>query len=361
MQGTAVRLFATTVAVIVGIGIVGGALASRARAAALIGETRTVTIATPAAKSGDTLRADYRRPNVIPFPADNPYTIEKAELGQKLYFDSRLSEPQLLSCASCHNPAFAWADGQPKGVGHMMKQLGRRSPTIVNAAWGQIFMWDGRFPTLEAQALGPITGDVEMALTLPELIARLKSVPEYAPLFAAAFPGQGITTDTTAKAIATYERTVVSGRAPFDAWIEGDEKAISESAKRGFAVFNGKGTCSACHSSWRFTDDSFHDIGLKDDDSGRGKILPDVEKAPHAFKTPGLREIARRAPYMHDGSLATLKDVVDHYDSGGIDRPSRSDIIKPLGLTAQEKADLVAFMQTLTGDTVATVVPSLPR
>jgi len=352
---------AGVIVIAAGITALAVGVASRVQAEALVGATRMVEIAKPEKKSVDKLRDDYRRPKSIPFPKDNPYTVEKLELGKKLYFDSRLSEPRLLSCSSCHNPAYAWGDGQPKGIGHMMKQLGRRSPTIINAAWGQVFMWDGRLPNLEAQAMGPITGDVEMALNVPELLKRLNEIPEYKPLFETAFPGQQITAENTAKAIATYERTVVSGRAPFDAWIDGDEKAISESAKRGFALFNGKANCNLCHSGWRFSDDSFHDIGLKSEDIGRGQFLKDVPKAQHGFKTPGLREITRRAPYMHDGSLATLAAVVEHYNTGGIDRPSRSDIIKPLGLTAQEEADLVAFMQTLTSDADPTTVPVLPR
>lgn len=340
-----------------------GGVVSRSKAETVVGKTTAINVGKSdnGSKSIDKLRAEYRRPNFIPFPTDNPYTAEKVRLGKKLYYDSRLSEPRLLACGSCHNPAYAWGDGQPKGIGHMMNQLGRRSPTIINAAYGQIFMWDGRMASLEQQALGPITGDVEMALTLPELVKRLKAIPEYKPFFDAAFPGQDITAENVAKAIATYERTVVSGRAPFDAWVDGDDKAISESAKRGFTLFNGKANCSACHSSWRFTDDSFHDIGLNSDDIGRGKFLDGVEKAMHAFKTPGLREITRRAPYMHDGSLPTLKAVVDHYNSGGIARPSRSDIIKPLGLTKEEKADLVAFMQTLTSPAEPTTIPALPR
>ena len=360
MRGKTARL-ADVILIAAGLAALTAGAISRSDAAALVGETRTVEIAKPEKKSVDKLRAEYRRPKFIPFPKDNPYTAEKLELGKKLYFDSRLSEPRLLSCASCHNPAYAWGDGQPKGVGHMMKQLGRRSPTNINGAWGQIFMWDGRMASLEQQALGPITGDVEMSLTLPELLQRLNSIPEYKPLFDAAFAGQEITAENTAKAIATYERTIVSGRAPFDAWVDGDDNAISESAKRGFTLFDGKANCSTCHSGWRFSDDSFQDIGLKSEDIGRGQFLKDVAKAQHAFKTPGLREITRRAPYMHDGSLATLEAVVDHYNTGGVDRPSRSDSIKPLGLTAQEKADLVAFMQTLTGDPDPTTVPVLPR
>jgi cytochrome c peroxidase len=333
----------------------------RSNAEAIVGETRKVDIAPAPDPSIDSLRADYRRPKVIPFPKDNPYTPEKAELGKKLYFDTRLSAAYVLSCASCHNPGYGWGDGLPKGVGHQMKTLGRRSPTIINAAYGLIFMWDGRAGSLEEQALGPIQADVEMALPLDQLLVRLKNIPEYAPLFEAAFPKQGIVADTIAKAIATYERTVVSGSAPFDTWIEGSDKAISEEAKRGFVLFNKKGQCSACHSGWNFTNDSFHDIGLPSEDMGRGKFLVGITKAQQAFKTPGLREITRRAPYMHDGSLLTLEAVIEHYDRGGVARESRSDQIKSLGLTAQEKSDLVAFMKTLTSDVDPTTVPILPR
>jgi len=242
-----------------------------------------------------------------------------------------------------------------------MKVLGRRSPSIVNVAYGEIFMWDGRAGSLEEQALGPIQAEVEMNLPIDQLMGRLEGIAEYGPLFQAAFPGEGMSAKTVAKAIATFERTIVSGRAPFDAWIEGDEKAISDSAKSGFVVFNTKGRCTACHSGWNFTDDSFHDIGLPDEDVGRGKYLPNITKMQHAFKTPGLREIARRGPYMHDGSAATLKAVVEHYDRGGVDRPSRSEEMKPLNLTDQEKADLLAFMNTLTSDMGPMTIPVLPR
>ncbi len=329
--------------------------------AAIVGETRTVEIKKAADPTVDQMKAAYMRPAMIPFPKDNPYTAEKADLGKKLYFDTRLSAANAQSCASCHNPGFGWGDGLAKGVGHGMKMLGRRSPTIVNAAYGQIFMWDGRAGSLEEQAVGPIKAEVEMNLPLAELMGRLKSIPEYVALFKAAFPKDGITEDNLARAIATYERTVVSGIAPFDAWIEGNDTAIPEPAKRGFAVFNTKAACAACHSGWNFTDDSFHDIGLDTDDVGRVKIVPGVLKMEKAFKTPGLREIARRGPYMHNGSLQTLEEVVEHYDRGGVDRPSRSEAIKPLGLTAQEKSDLVAFMTALTSQSDPVPVPVLPR
>jgi cytochrome c peroxidase len=329
--------------------------------AAIVGETRRAEIDANATVALDAMKAQYRRPTSIPFPKENPYTPEKASLGKKLYFDTRLSLTSAQSCASCHNPGFGWGDGLSLGVGHGMTKMARRSQTIVNGAWGAIFMWDGRLATLEQQVLGPIQAPGTMNMQIGQLIERLSSIAEYKPLFAASFPDQQMSAETLAKAIATYERTVVSEAAPFDAWIEGNEKAISEEAKRGFALFNTKAQCSSCHEGWNFTNDGFQDIGLASEDLGRGKFMADVVKMQHAFKTPGLREIARRGPYMHDGSIATLEQVVEHYDKGGIDRPSRSDLMKPLGLTAQEKSDLVAFMLTLTGKLDPTTVPVLPR
>jgi cytochrome c peroxidase len=242
-----------------------------------------------------------------------------------------------------------------------MNQLGRRTPTILNAAWGDTYFWDGRAATLEEQALGPIQAAGEMNMPLDLLVERISAVAGYRELFAEAFPEVGITADTVAQAIATFERTVVASRAPFDDWIDGDEEAISESAKRGFVVFNEKGNCAACHSGWNFTDSSFHDIGLPDADIGRGKHIPEVVEMQHAFKTPGLRDLARRAPFMHNGSLATLAEVVDHYITGGVRRPSLSADMHALDLSAEERADLIAFMETLTGDLAPVVMPVLPR
>ncbi|MGI9489923.1 MAG: cytochrome-c peroxidase [Geminicoccaceae bacterium] len=308
------------------------------------------------------LQADYRRPAEIPFPEENPFSEAKARLGQTLYFDPRLSRSNMQSCASCHNPSFAWGDGLAVGVGDRMTELGRRSPTILNAAWSEALMWDGRFETLEEQALGPIEAGVEMNMPLDELIKKLTNIQEYADLFAAAFDGNPeITSARIAMAIATYERTVVSGEAAFDSWIKGDIGAISASAQRGFRTFNGKARCATCHSGWRFTDDSFHDIGLADTDLGRGSELPGIVKMRHAFKTPGLRNIDRRGPYMHDGSISSLELVIDHYNEGGIQRPSLSEDMKPLRLTTREKRDLVAFMKTLTSDDDPVEFVQLPR
>ncbi len=351
-------LFRTAIAA-TALGLFG--FASKSLGSAIVGETHHLGIEQKAAASLDTMKAQYRRPVSIPFPKDNPYTPEKLALGKKLYFDTRISISSAQSCASCHSPAFGWADGLSLGVGYRMAQLGRHSPTIINAAWGAIFMWDGRLANLEEQALGPIQSPGEMNMPIEQLMERLNTIPEYKPLFAAAFPGETMSAKTLAKAIATYERTVVSQRAPFDDWIDGNEHAISEEAKRGFALFNTKALCSSCHEGWNFTNDGFQDIGLPSEDVGRGKFAPNVVKMQHAFKTPGLREISRRSPYMHDGSLKTLEQVVDHYDHGGVDRPSRSDLMKPLGLTSQEKTDLVAFLKTLTSDLSPTAMPVLPR
>ena len=285
----------------------------------------------------------------------------KALLGRMLYFDPRLSRANVESCSSCHNPALGYGDGLAKGVGDGMVPLGRRSPTVVNAAWSDALMWDGRFDTLEEQALGPIQSAAEMNMPLATVVERLSAIDGYRTMFQAVFPGQPISGETIGKAIATFERTIVSARAPFDAWIDGDEQAIPEVAKRGFALFTGKAQCASCHSGWTFSDSGFHDIGLPDDDLGRGRLLAKVVKMQHAFKTPGLREIDRRGPFMHDGSLGTLEAVVEHYDTGGAARPSRSELVKPLGLTKEEKADLVAFMHTLTSPMPPLAVPLLPR
>lgn len=329
--------------------------------AALVGETRRTDPAPQTTLCIDALKAEYRRPASIPFPKENPYTREKAALGKTLYFDPRLSATSAQSCASCHSPGFGWGDGLAVGVGHGMVKLERRSPSIINAAWGASFMWDGRVVTLEEQALGPIQAPGEMNMPVEQLMERIGSIAAYKPLFAAAFPGEEPNPKSLAEAIATYERTIVSARAPFDSWVNGDEQAITEVAKRGFVIFNTKGQCASCHEGWNFSNDGFQDIGLPSADIGRGKFLPDIPKMQHAFKTPGLREIAQRGPYMHDGSIATLDDVIEHYDRGGVDRPSRSDLVQPLGLTPQEKTELVAFLKTLTSNLAPTAVPVLPR
>jgi cytochrome c peroxidase len=311
---------------------------------------------------GRELQQAYRRAAKAPSPQANPTTPARVLLGKTLFFDPRLSASGVTSCATCHNPGFAWGDGMPRAVGHGMQVLARRTPTLLNVAWAELLFWDGRAGSLEEQALGPISAPGEMNLPLEELTARVRGIAEYAPMFEAAYPGEPIAPDTIARAIASFERTIVSEQAPFDRWIEGDEAAISEPAKRGFALFNGKAQCSSCHAGWRFTDDAFHDIGVPGDDRGRGKHLPSIEVVQFAFKTPTLRNVDRRWPYMHDGSEPTLESVIELYDQGGRERrPSLSREIRPLGLSAGEKAELVAFLGTLTSVDARVDVPSLPR
>jgi cytochrome c peroxidase len=304
--------------------------------------------------------AEYRRPQVIPFPEDNPYSKAKSALGERLFFDPLLSGSRSRSCASCHNPSLSWADGLPRAIGEQPLPL--RTPTLIDVAFSDVLGWDGKFPDLEAVAFGPITSPSNMDLTEPELIARLSAIPGYVDAFQTAFGDPAITRRRIELALATFERTIVAGPSPFDRWISGDEAAIAPAAKRGFEIFNGKGHCAACHSGPSFTDGSFHDIGSADNsDVGRGRLFPTSAKLKYAFKTPTLRDVARRAPYMHDGSIATLEEVIALYDKGGIDRPSRSPLIKPLQLTAAEKADLLAFLQTLSGTSTTAGIATLTR
>ncbi len=307
-------------------------------------------------------REAYRRPASIPHPESAPYSEVRAELGRTLFFDPRLSGSNFLACSSCHNPGFSWGDGLPVARGHEMKPLARRTPTLLNAAWLDALMWDGRASSLEEQALLPVASPDEMALPLELLPPKLRAIRGYAARFEAAFPGEGLTLDTVARALAAFQRTIVSGEAPFDRWVEGDEDAISEAAKRGFALFDGALRCSRCHSGWRFTDDSFHDIGVRSADRGRGDEFPEIEAVQFAFKTPTLRNVSLRAPYMHNGSEARLADVIDLYDRGGrLKRPSLSPEIEPLGLTDVQKSDLLAFLQTLNGADEPVTVPAAPR
>lgn len=307
------------------------------------------------------LKSGFVRPDSVPAPQDNPLSEPSVALGKALFFEPRISGSGILSCASCHNPSLDWEDGLARSVGHEHKTLDRSTPTLLNVAWNSSHFWDGRADTLEEQALAPIESSAEMNADLDTLLDTLKSLPRYEEAFEAAYPEEGITKQTVAKAIASFERTIVSSIAPFDRWIAGDESAISESAKNGFLLFNAKASCVSCHSGWNFTNGSFHDIGVDSDDLGRGGALG-FESMNHTFKTPTLRNVARRAPYMHDGSEATLRDVVELYNQGGrVKRETLSFDIKPLHLTEGEIDDLLAFLGTLTSDDPAPELPTLPR
>jgi cytochrome c peroxidase len=308
------------------------------------------------------LKAKFRRPESVPSPKSNPLTAEKIELGKSLFFDARISSTGTVSCSSCHSPDLDWTDGLKRGVGVTGVPLPRRTPTVLNAAWLTALMWDGRAATLEQQAALPITAEHEMGMTLDQVVERLKAIDGYASLFEAAYPGEGIRTKTVLGALASFQRTLVSREAPFDKWINGDETAISDSAKRGFLLFNGAARCSKCHSGWRLTDDSFHDIGLESSDIGRGQFAPpSVTIMRHAFKTPSLRDLRLEGPYMHDGSMATLDEVIDHYEDGGKSRPSLSPEMKAVKLTSQERADLIAYLKTLKGPPLDIEAPRLPE
>jgi cytochrome c peroxidase len=314
------------------------------------------------AHSQAVLKVDYQRPSEIPFPDEDPYSPQKAELGRTLFFDPILSGSGARSCASCHNPSLSWGDGLPRAIGENQKPLPQRSPTLLNIAWISVLGWDGKYPDLESVAFGPITAPGNMNRKETDLITALRAIPAYRAAFAESFPDGAISRAHIEQALATFERTIVSGDAPFDRWIAGDETAISEPAERGFGLFTGKAQCAECHSGWNFTGGAFYDIGqAATDDIGRGRLFSNSPKLQHAFKVPSLRDVSRRAPYMHDGSVATLAEVIDLYDRGGINRPSRSELIKPLHLTAQEKADLLAFLETLTASPTPVAVPALPR
>ncbi|MDA7978311.1 MAG: cytochrome-c peroxidase [Pirellulales bacterium] len=280
-------------------------------------------------------------------PADNPMSVEKVELGKQLFFDPRLSRDDTVSCATCHDPNKGWSNGEAFATGVREQVGGRNSPTIINSAYQYFHFWDGRATGLEEQALGPIENPIEMDLTLKEAVSKINAIEGYRSQFNAVF-GSEATSDTLAKAIAAFERTILSGDAPYDRFTAGDKSALSEAAQRGHEIFFNRARCSSCHVPPNFSDLGFHNIGIGIDaeklDIGRqehSKLLGDRG----SFKTPTLREIQRTAPYMHDGSLATLADVVDFYVKGGNPNPQLDEEVFPLSLTDKEKADLVTFLE----------------
>lgn len=301
-----------------------------------------------------------------PDAAHNPVTPAKVELGKALFFDPRLSGNGTVSCATCHNPALGWSDGLKTGVGINGTVLGRATPTILNVAYNTQFMWDGRKKSLEDQALGPMKTPEEMKTDFSAAVHLLSSVDGYAAMFNKAFPGEAIGEETIAKAIAAFERTVVSKDSRFDRWLSGNRQAITPQEHRGYQVFNdpARGDCAKCHGGPNFTDNGYHNIGLRQNagaaDEGRFKIKA-VASMKGAFKTPTLRDIALTAPYFHDGSATTLMEVVEHYDRGGDDKSNLSKDIRPLNLTKAEKEELVAFMLALSGRPTAVAIPALPQ
>lgn len=302
----------------------------------------------------------FVRQDTVSHPANNKPTEARIELGKILFFDKRLSGDEAMSCATCHDPAKAWTDGRATAIGHRGKKLERATPTIINSGYSRLQMWDGRFKSLEEQALAPLSSGEEMNADIDEVIQRLKSVPQYVALFGKAYPEEGITAQTVAKAIAAFERTIVATASPFDRYLAGDHSALNDSAKRGFDLFRDKARCFLCHQGHNFADDGFHNLGFKRHyDPGRFVFSP-VKINRGAFKTPTLRDVALTAPYMHFGIYKTLNEVVEHYDRGGDDAENLDPNIQPLGLSAQEKNDLVAFLNSLTGTQVPFKMPKVP-
>lgn len=283
----------------------------------------------------------------LTYPKDNPHDDAKVELGRMLYFDKRLSADNTVSCASCHDPKFGWSNNDATAVGVGGQRGGRSAPTIINSAYQKFQFWDGRAGSLEEQALGPIANPIEMNLPIEECVKKLAAIEGYQKRFTEVF-GSGVNKDNLAKAIAAFERTIVSGNAPYDRFKAGDKTALSDEAHAGMKLFFGKANCSACHNGPHFSDLAFHNVGVgqsaKEVDQGRRKIS-NIEGDQGSFRTPTLREIARTAPYMHDGSLKTLEDVVNYYDQGGTKNDYLDEEIYPLKLSDAEKKALVTFLK----------------
>jgi cytochrome c peroxidase len=303
-------------------------------------------------------------PTAIPQPATNLSYASKISLGKQLYFDGRLSKNNAISCAFCHNPVAGFADPNQTSIGVGGKRGGRQAPTVYNTAFNPLQFWDGRAGSLEEQAIGPIHNPIEMAETHENVVKKLSQIKGYQDQFQATF-GAGVSIQGIGEAIAAYERTVISTNSAFDKFMLGDAKAMDESAQRGMSVFKGKGRCVACHNGSNFTDNNFHNTGVPQvgplkEDLGRYTVTL-VEKDKRAFKTPTLRSVIETAPYMHDGVFKTLEEVVDFYDKGGVANPQLSSLIKPLGLTSEEKTDLIAFLKALTGEPLPFEFPELPE
>ena len=293
----------------------------------------------------------FKRMPLPPAPADNDTRPEKITLGAKLFADNRLSGNGQRSCASCHLPERAFTDGRRRAQGLSGAPLLRNTPSLFNLAWSRFFFWDGRAASLEEQVQGPILAVTEMGGHWPVILQRLGRDAEMVSEFHRVFPGEpAISEASVVKAIACYVRSLVSPRTRFDAWVDGTQDALDIREQRGFALFVGKAGCVLCHVGWRFTDDRLHDIGLPGKDPGQGATAGGT-RGLAAFKTPGLRELSRTAPYMHDGSLPSLAAVLTHYAGGFLRRPSLStNMNQRLRLSPEERADLIAFLATLSAE-----------
>jgi cytochrome c peroxidase len=284
-----------------------------------------------------------------PVPADNPLTDARVQLGRRLFFDPILSADGTVSCASCHQPDHGLASPQPRAVG-VRGQVGlRNAPALFNRAYGSSFFWDGRAATLEAQALRPIADALELGSSVADVVQRLRADAGYGAAFQATFP-DGVTADNLARALASFERTLLLGNSPVDRFRAGEVTVLSDQARQGLWLFESRGRCWRCHSGSNFTDEQFHNTGVSWErepiDLGRYAVTK-VDADRGRFKTPTLRGVARTAPYMHDGSLATLEDVVEFYQRGGGKNAYLDPVLEPLPLSTEDVRALVAFLRAL--------------
>jgi cytochrome c peroxidase len=304
-----------------------------------------------AAARSDTVLSEQLVTPSIPPPAGNALTPAKVELGLRLWFDTRLSGNDRMACATCHDHRRGFSNGEATAAGITGARGTRNPPTIYAVASNPNLFWDGRAATLEEQALAPIVNPIEMNARLEDVIRKLEQVEYYRVKFREAF-GTGVSAEGMAMALASFERALVVGRSPFERWLDGERDALGASAQRGLRIFHTKGGCLFCHEGMDMTDRAFHNLGIgalaRQPDRGRFEVTRDPMDWG-TFKTPTLRNIARSAPYMHDGSLRTLAEVVDFYDQGGEENPNLDPIMRRLELTKTEKADLVAFLESFTG------------
>jgi len=353
MNGNVRRLL--TVASIVTVSFMAGEFLAQASPHAPHG---TVTI------DGLTVPDIGPMPTEVPTPPTNLSYTQKVDLGKQLYFDTRLSKNNSVSCAVCHNPGTGFADARQVSIGAFGTAGGRQAPTVYNTGFIPLQFWDGRAGSLEQQAIGPIHNPIEMAETHETVVPKIAKIPGYQKQFQLIFGG-GASLQHIAEAIAAFERTIVSQNSTFDKYVMGDPRAMNDAATRGLGLFKGKARCILCHNGPNFTDNKFHNLGVPQvgplkEDLGR-YLVTRAEKDKGAFKTPTLRSIVETAPYMHDGVFKTLEEVIDFFDQGGGNNQNLSTLMKPLGLTAEEKSDLIEFLKALTGAPIKVSVPKLPK